>query len=415
MSTSAAPTGLGRQLALLAATGVVVVAAAAGGAAGLVGPVSAASSSRVAADRACAPVASDPVPVLAGTIVSAEVVGRAEAPTSLALRPGTDGDGVLGERRGRLVEVQDGEVTGRVVLDLSADTTGDGDGGLLGVAYDPHEPWLYVYRATEARDDVVTAYPLDAAGLPRQQDEREILLVDHPPSKQHHGGSFLIDPGGLLYVGLGDGGGLGDPLENAQDPSTLLGKVLRIDPTPGDEQPYAVPSDNPFVGRHGWRPEIWVLGVRNPFRMSLDEATGDLWLGDVGQSCWEELDRIPAAGGANLGWDRREAAADFEGGEVPGRELLPVAARPHVDGWCAIVAGYVPRDSAAPALDGWLLHTDYCAGRILALRTDGAPGAPPELRDLGVHVAAPIAIVPGPAGRPWVLSLDGEVLELRAR
>jgi hypothetical protein len=219
-------------------------------------------------------------------------------------------------------------------------------------------------------------------------------------------------------VGFGDGGGLGDPHENAQDPSTLLGKVIRIDPTPDGERPYAVPADNPFVDRPGWRPEIWLLGVRNPFRMSLDEAAGVLWLGDVGQSCWEEIDRLPIAelaDGANLGWDRREALADFEGGEVPGREVAPLDAYPHAEGWCAVVAGYVPRDSAIPALDGWLLHTDYCKGRIFALRVGDGPDAAVERRDVGLHIDAPIALVPGPAGRPWVLTLDGEVLEIQAR
>jgi glucose/arabinose dehydrogenase len=218
----------------------------------------------------------------------------------------------------------------------------------------------------------------------------------------------------MLYVGLGDGGGLGDPRENAQDPGTLLGKVVRISPTPAGPRPYVVPRDNPFVGRPGWRSEIWALGVRNPFRMSLDTATGDLWLGDVGQTCWEELNRLPtAAAGANLGWDRREGPSDFEGGDLIGDEVMPVHAYPHAEGWCAIVAGYVPRGSAIPELDGWLLHTDYCRGRLLAVRVGEGDVEPVEVRELGLRLESPTAIVPGPTGRPWVLTLDGPVFELR--
>jgi hypothetical protein len=216
----------------------------------------------------------------------------------------------------------------------------------------------------------------------------------------------------MLYVGLGDGGGLGDPGENAQDPHTLLGKVLRIDPTPEAAQPNSVPADNPFVDRHGWRPEIWALGVRNPFRLSLDDSTGDLWLGDVGQSCWEELDRLPTgrdgAGGSNLGWDRVEGDAAFEGGEVVGPEITPELTYSHRDGWCAITAGYVVRGSALEELEGRLLHTDYCRGRLYGLDVDHGGG----VVDLGIEVERPVAVVRGPRGLPWVLSLDGGVYEL---
>ena len=405
---------IGRQLALALTVCVAVAGIAVGGALALGGPSTATTSSRAASDAACPPAESSP-PILSldGGPFHAELIAQADEPTTLALLPGGDGDGVLGERPGRLLRVAAGTVTDEVVLDLSEDTVDEGDGGLLAAVYDPDGSWLYVYRATKARDDVLMAYPVDGDGMPMAAEGRTILDVDHPPSQQHHGGSLLFGPDGLLYVGLGDGGGLGDPRENAQDPATLLGKVLRIEPTPTAPQPYAVPDDNPFVDRYGWRPEIWVLGVRNPFRMSLDETTGDLWLGDVGQTCWEELDRLPpSAAGANLGWDRREGAMDFEGGDVSGRELVPTHVYPHADGWCALVAGYVPRSSAVPAVKGWLLHTDYCAGRILALRVADDGGV--EVRDLGLHLEAPVAIVPGPFGHPWVLTLDGEVLELRS-
>jgi hypothetical protein len=262
---------------------------------------------------------------------------------------------------------------------------------------------------------VLTAYPVDGAGRPAGDEGRVLLTVDHPDSVQHHGGALAVTADGLLYLGLGDGGGLGDPLGNAQDPSVLLGKVLRIAPTPADDEPYRIPPDNPFVGQPDAAPEIWLLGVRNPFRIGTDAATDDLWLGDVGQSCFEEIDWLPAAGegvgGSNLGWDHVEGTHPFQGGAVPGRRLEPVQEHPHRDGWCGIVAGYVVRSSPVPLLDDRLLYTDYCKGRLMALVAEEAPDVP-RLVDTGVEVDNPVAVVPGPDGHPWILTLGGEVLEI---
>jgi len=293
----------------------------------------------------------------------------------------------------------------------------EGDGGLLALAYDAGREWLYVYRADAGHDDVLSAFPVDGSGRPDGDLERLILAVDHPESVQHHGGALAIAADELLYVGLGDGGGLGDPNENAQDPQVLLGKVLRIEPSPSEPEPYRIPPDNPFVDAPGVAPEIWLLGVRNPFRIGTDPETGDLWLGDVGQTCWEEIDHLPTgadgAGGSNLGWDNVEGTHRFEGGEVPGRRLDPVQEHPHADGWCGIVAGYVPRASAVPVLDGRLLYSDYCKGDLVALAV-AADGGTPRLLDTGLEVDNPIAVVPGPFDRPWILTLGGTVFEVVA-
>lgn len=375
--------------------------------------------SRRASDRDCPP--SDPqrpLPRLGGGNPELRQVGEATEPTAAVFAADGSGDGFLGERDGRVRRIDAGRIDDEVVLDLSADTMHEGDGGLLALAYAPDEDWLYVYRANAARDDVLAAFPLGQDGHPDADAGREILVVDHPDSVQHHAGALAIGPDGLLYLGLGDGGGLGDPHGHAQDPTTLLGKVLRIDPTPADPEPYRIPADNPFVDDPDRAPEIWVLGVRNPFRMGLDPDTGDLWLGDVGQSCWEELDRLPTgadgAGGSNLGWDHLEGSHPFEGGRVPGRELAPAHEEPHGTGWCGIVAGYVPRASAVPSLDGRLLYTDYCAGDIRALAVDEDRSEHLRVVDTRLDVKRPTAIVPGPNGRPWVLSLDGPIFEITA-
>ncbi|MFZ6002845.1 MAG: PQQ-dependent sugar dehydrogenase [Actinomycetota bacterium] len=392
---------------LLTAVGTVPLTAVGAG-----GP----TSSRQATDRPCDPTPQEPSSATRPARVMARRVATADQPVDLALAPDGGGSGVLAERAGRLLRVELGRLTSQVVVDLTADTSGEGDGGLLGVAYQPDGRWLYVYRTTARKDDEITAYPVDARGRADVERGRVILHVPRTPSKQHHGGSVAFGPDGMLYVGLGDGGGLGDPMENAQDPSTLLGKVLRIEPTPSARRPYRVPSDNPFVGLHGWSPEIWALGVRNPFRMSIDAATGDMWLGDVGQSCHEEIDQLSTgsgAGGANLGWDRYEGHSVFEGGTLRGREVRPVHTYSHDGGRCAIVTGPVLRGDALPQLDGWLLFTDYCGGRLHGLQTTNpSPDGSLIAVDLGLRFERPVAIVAGPFGLPWVLGLDGVIYEL---
>jgi glucose/arabinose dehydrogenase len=400
------PTGTRRRRALLVA-GVALAAIALGAGIGLwLGDDDGTTPSRAATDRPCGRpyvevLAAPPDPDKAGP--RAELVGRVEEPSDLAFVPGDGDDGVLASRTGEVRRLDEGRIVPEVVLDLRADTAQEGDGGLLGVAYDPEEPWLYVYRTTRDQDEELTAYPVDSDGVPDPDGERLVLGVEHGPSEQHHGGGLRFGPDGHLYLGLGDGGGLGDPQEHGQDPTTLLGKVLRIDPTPDGDQPYDVPADNPFVGDDGRRPEIWALGVRNPFRIGFDHQTGDLWVGDVGQSCWEELNRIPAGrGGANLGWDVREGNQVFEGGPLTdGSSLEPELQYAHRAGWCAIVVGDALTGGGVP-------HTDYCRGRLMVLQP-AAGGAAPVLEDTGIRVERPIAIVQAPDRSLWILSLDGGV------
>ena len=162
------------------------------------------------------------------------------------------------------------------------------------------------------------------------------------------------------------------------------------------------------MGRSGARPEIYAYGLRNPYRFDFDDPTGDLWLADVGHSCWEEVDRLPfdSLAGANFGWDHNEGTHVFEGGGS-GDEVSPLYDYGHGEGWCVIVGGFVYRGAAVPALDGAYLYTDYCKGRVIALRV-GRNGTV-SLEDLGVHVDRPVALLEAPDGSPWVLSLEGDV------
>jgi glucose/arabinose dehydrogenase len=238
------------------------------------------------------------------------------------------------------------------------------------------------------------------------------LFVDQPFSN-HNGGALAFGPDGYLYVALGDGGSAGDPMGNAQSLSTLLGKLLRISPRPSGGEPYSIPPDNPFVGWSGARPEIWAYGLRNPWRFSFDAATGDLWIGDVGQNAWEEIDLEPAGsdGGSNFGWDRLEGTHPFEGGSAPG-SVPPVFEYANGAGSCAVTGGYVYRGALIPALAGAYVFADYCRGRLEALVP--GKGRAMEARALGPRVDALASFGEDARGELYVLSLAGTVSRIAA-
>jgi glucose/arabinose dehydrogenase len=245
--------------------------------------------------------------------------------------------------------------------------------------------------------------------------ERVILRIDQP-YPNHNGGMIDFGPDGFLYVGMGDGGAGGDPENRARDLSTLLGKILRIDVDgrdPGLE--YAVPGDNPYVGRAGARPEIWASGVRNPWRFSFDPRTGDLWVGDVGQSAWEEVDRLTAATGggrgADLGWRLMEGRACYDppSGCPTDGLTMPLAVYGH-DLGCAVTGGHVYRGAAQPALDGVYLFSDSCSGRIWALDAAGPDAQEPVvLAETGRPI---VSFGRGDDGELYVVDIGGAVLRV---
>ena len=218
-------------------------------------------------------------------------------------------------------------------------------------------------------------------GDPRRADpdSHEAVLRVNQPARNHNAGMLAFGPDGHLYIGLGDGGGAGDEYDNGQNPTSLLGKMLRIDVTTEADAPYLIPADNPWVGRD-WQgvdvpDEIWSVGLRNPWRYSFDAATGNLWLPDVGQAEYEEINLVPhASGGAfNFGWPIMEGSHCFPDDATcdPTGLLLPVAEYNHDDGNCSITGGYVYRGEAYPTLDGVYIFGDYCSGDIRTLRADG--------------------------------------------
>lgn len=308
----------------------------------------------------------------------------------------------------------------RTVLDISEMITTNGEGGLLGIAFSTDGRFLYVsYTATNG-DSVVAEYDIDRRTEADVESRRELLRVDQPFSN-HNGGHIAFGQDGFLYVGLGDGGSAGDPEENGQDPSTLLGSIVRIDTVPDGNDPYTIPSGNPFAFEGDGAPEVFLWGVRNPWRFSFDRVTGDLWIGDVGQDSFEEIDFLPAATGngvgANLGWN------GVEGFEVIGNEpddhTLPIYAYPTTDENCSVTGGYVYRGILHPILDGVYVFGDYCSGTIWGLQTSDAGAVARELlisvsedqeQELGQNEL--VSFGEGPDGELYVLSSAGQVYRL---
>jgi glucose/arabinose dehydrogenase len=317
-----------------------------------------------------------PTPAADPAQIGLELVARGLA-MPVGMVAGDAGRLYVIEQGGRIVAAEpDGTL--RQVADLSDRTEAAGERGLLGLSL--HPGWPEIGRAfvhyTDLDGNTVLSELAATTGASPTLDpgSERILLRVTQPAANHNGGQLAFGPDGHLYLGLGDGGGGGDPFGHGQNPGTLLGAILRIDVDRGD--PYAIPPDNPFV-TGGGAPEVYVYGLRNPWRFSFDTATGALWIGDVGQNAWEEVDRLDAGevAGANLGWNVTEGAHCFtDPGCDPGAFVLPVGEYPTDDG-CAVTGGYVYRGTAIPGLVGWYAFGDYCSGQVYAVRSDAPPSA----------------------------------------
>lgn len=316
----------------------------------------------------------------APVVALALVTGGLEAPVHLTHAGDGSGRIFVVEQRGRIKIIENGVLQG-AFLDItdrvrSPFSGGGGEEGLLSVAFPPEYgssvDHFYVYYTRENGDNRVSRFSLGPGPDSADPNSEETVLdLAHPTHQNHNGGQLQFGPDGYLYIATGDGGGGGDPAGNAQDPGSLLGKVLRLDVESGDS-PYGIPPDNPFIGVGGYQEEIWASGLRNPWRFSFDRQTGDLFLGDVGQGSWEEIDFQPASssGGENYGWNVLEGfvcysdpTCDDSGMEPP----VHVYAT-HLEGTCAVTGGHVYRGSAYPDLAGIYLFADYCSGTIWGLQ-----------------------------------------------
>ena len=357
-----------------------------------------------------------PEPVVGDPIVRLEPVGEFDTPVDLAFRYGDEvPDAVfyVVEQPGRIVRVEgDTHVT---VADLTDRVRSGGERGLLGLAFAPEGDVGYVDYTDADGNTVISELPVGADGTFDTAAERVLLTIDQPYGN-HNGGDVDVAPDGTLFIGMGDGGSANDPERRASDPTSLLGALLRIDPTPDADRPYTIPPDNPFAGGEfdgvPGAPEVWAWGLRNPWRFDIDLLTGDLWIADVGQNEYEEIDLVRsldgslAGRGANFGWSAFEGTERFNTDVAdPGGLTPPVLTYTHADG-CSISGGAVYRGSEIEGLMPAYVYSDYCSGTLWALDLEGG-------RNLTLlsGLSSVTAIRRGPAGL-YVLEGGGSIYRL---
>ena len=308
-------------------------------------------------------------PVGSGARLQEVAVGLS-VPLYLTAPPG-DPRLFIVEKTGTIRIVRDGALLPSAFLDLSLQVSNIGEQGLLGMAFDPDYATtgrFVVHYSDLAGNTVLSRFQASPDPDHADPTSEQVILTQVQPFSNHKGGQVLFGPDGLLYLGLGDGGGSGDPDNRGQGLSDLLGSIVRIDVRNGN--PYTVPADNPFPQSEA--PEVWSYGLRNPWRFSFDLLTGDLYIADVGQNQWEEIDvSTPADGagrGVNYGWSIMEGAHCFRGSGCDQTGLtLPVFEYGHQQG-CSVTGGYVYRGSAVPALKGHYFYGDYCHGWVRSFR-----------------------------------------------
>ncbi len=353
-----------------------------------------------------------------------EVVTPRVAQPSIALDPVADGfespaylthagDGSVRlfvvEQPGAIRILENGETRSTPFLDIRDRVAFGGERGLLSVAFHPdfEENGRLFVDYTRASDGatVVSEFVVDDGADRVDPSTERVLLTIEQPFSNHNGGQLQFGPDGYLYVGMGDGGAGGDPQNNGQDLGTLLGSLLRIDVNPQNGRPYGIPTDNPFVDQAGARDEIYAYGLRNPWRFSFDRCTGNLFLADVGQNEWEEVDLVEKGG--NYGWNVMEGNHCFRSTNCDESDLeLPIAEYSHDQG-CSITGGYVYRGSAVPELVGHYLFADFCSGRIWStFPTESGAWAMHQLLNTARRLTS---FGKGAAGELYAVDIDGGI------
>lgn len=314
------------------------------------------------------------VPGPSGNDAELELVADGfDSPVFLTSPPGDERLFIV-EQAGTIRIIEDGIVLPEPFLDIRGRVKAGGEQGLLGFAFHPAygaNGWFYVHYTDTNGDTRIERYQVSSNPNVALPGSAQLVLAIEQPFANHNGGMLAFGPDGALYIATGDGGGSGDPQGNAQDLSSLLGKILRLDVD--SRQPYAIPTDNPFRNVAGARGEIWAYGLRNPWRFSFDREAGRLYIADVGQNAWEEINSVPASrAGVNYGWNIMEGRHCFNASSCDTSGLtLPVFEYANADNTCSVTGGYVYRGDAIPALRGHYFYSDFCAGWIRSFRLAG--------------------------------------------
>ncbi len=356
----------------------------------------------------------NPPPPASTELTLEPLVGGLESPVYLTAPPG-DARLFVVEQPGRIQIVDGGTLLAAPFLDISRRVSYGGERGLLGLAFPADyasRGQFFVHYSDLNGDTRVSRFSTSADPDVADPDSEDVYLQVSQPFSNHNGGQIEFGPDGMLYIGLGDGGSGGDPLNAGQDLSSLLGTILRIDVS--SDPPYRVPANNPFVTTAGARPEIWAWGLRNPWRFSFDALGGFLYIGDVGQNRLEEINaRALDEPGVNYGWRIREGDSCFNASTCSGQGLVdPVLSYPHGEG-CSVTGGYVYRGSQLPALSGRYVYGDFCSGWLRSFQLRDGSAEDGQTLDVGTVGSLSSFGVDG-AGELYVLSLDGSVLRLAA-
>lgn len=344
-------------------------------------------------------------------LVVVEVASGLSRPVHVAAPPGDDRLFVV-EKTGTVLILRDQQIEPTPFLDVSDRVSGSNEQGLLSIAFHPSydsNGLFYVYYTNREGDTRVVRYSVGPDPDVADPGSASVVLEVEQPAGNHNGGHLLFGPDGMLYIGLGDGGGAGDTFDTGQDRTSLLGTILRIDVDSGS--PYSIPPDNPYAGHDTFRPEIWAWGLRNPWRMDIDPATDLLFIADVGQNRIEEVNVAPrASADLNYGWSILEGSQCFGSGSCDSTGLtLPAVEYGHDDG-CSVTGGVVYRGSAIPALQGHYLYSDYCSEWIRSFRWES--GAATDATEWGATASAVTSYGRDGSGEVYLTTDGGRVLRI---
>jgi glucose/arabinose dehydrogenase len=367
----------------------------------------------------CSGMVNPPPPPPPGTPTLQLVSGALSGPVFVTAPPGDTARLFVVEKGGRLRIIRHDTLLATPFLNLSGRVSTGSEQGLLSLAFHPQyasNGRLYVYYTNTSGDLRIVRYVVSAADSNRADSLSgdTVLAVPHPGQANHNGGLLLFGPDGKLYAGLGDGGGGGDPTGNGQNKHALLGKLLRLDVDGATG--YTIPADNPFATDTSARPEIWAYGLRNPWRYSFDRTTGDLYIADVGQNAWEEVNVSTTASGRgkglNFGWVIMEGLHCYPSGNSCNQTglTLPALEYGHTGGACSITGGYVYRGTRAPSLAGHYLYADYCAGFVHSFRYVSGQATDRQDRSAQLDPQGSVSSFGEDArGELYVMTLGGEL------